>query len=76
MFASGSFSKLIGLYDGTTCQSIAKLQGQQGGVTHLSISPDDNRLYSGGRKVMFVHSKLVIWLTHLMNIMIHFIAGR
>lgn len=50
MFASGSFSKLIGLYDGTTCQSIAKLQGQQGGVTHLSISPDDNRLYSGGRK--------------------------
>ena len=66
MFASGSFSKLIGLYDGTSLQNIATLQGQQGGVTHLLISPDGNQLYSGARKVsMFVHvftlAKYLFW---------------
>lgn len=50
MFASGSFSKLIGLYDSTSLENIATLQGQQGGVTHLLISPDGNQLYSGARK--------------------------
>ena len=28
-------------------------QGQQGGVTQLTFSPDGTKLYSGGRKVCF-----------------------
>lgn len=63
MFASGSFSKLIGLFDSASLENIATLQGQQGGVTHLLISPDDNRLYSGARKVG--HLIAVLFL-HLM----------
>lgn len=65
MFASGSFSKLIGLYDSTSLENIATLQGQQGGVTHLLISPDGNQLYSGARKVSFLFFRLQSLFNHI-----------
>lgn len=53
MFASGSFSNLIGLYDSTSLENTAILQGQQGGITHLLIDEQQNRLFSGARKVCY-----------------------
>ena len=42
---------MIGLYDIDTMEHIATLKGHHGGVTHLQLSPDNMRLYSGARKV-------------------------
>ncbi|KAH7641489.1 Telomerase Cajal body protein 1 [Dermatophagoides farinae] len=50
LFATGSFNRLIGLYDIDTMEHIATLKGHHGGVTHLQLSPDNMRLYSGARK--------------------------
>lgn len=61
MFAAGSFSKLIGLYDTSSLENIAMLQGHKGGLTHLLISPDGNQLYSGARKVFLSYCWL-LWL--------------
>ena len=38
--------------------SMCILEGHQGGVTHMTFSPDGERLYSGGRKVCFGTSLL------------------
>lgn len=51
LFATGSFNRLIGLYDIDTMEHIATLKGHHGGVTNLQLSPDNMRLYSGARKV-------------------------
>lgn len=57
-YAAGSFSRVIGLYDVNTMENIAMLQGHQGGITHLLLSPDGTQLYSGARKVtIFGYSK-------------------
>jgi len=47
VFAAGTYLKSIAMYSESTL--ICLLQGQQGGITHLSFSPDGTKLYSGGR---------------------------
>ncbi|UXI20371.1 Sodium/potassium-transporting ATPase subunit beta-2 [Sarcoptes scabiei] len=48
---SGSFTRLIGLYDAHNMENIATLLGHKGGVTHLRLSADGTKLFSGARKV-------------------------
>ena len=42
---------LVDIYVQSSGTSMCILEGQQGGVTHMTFSPDGERLYSGGRKV-------------------------
>lgn len=51
LFAIGSYNRLISLYDIKSQSNIGVLQGHKGGVTHLIISPDETKLFSGGRRV-------------------------
>ncbi|XP_015784027.1 telomerase Cajal body protein 1-like [Tetranychus urticae] len=50
IYAAGSYSKQIGLYEEPTGEPICILEGQRGGLTHLMFSPDGTRLYSGARR--------------------------
>lgn len=51
MYAAGSYSKTIGLYDEKSGGPEILALGHKGGVTHIKFSNDGTRLYSGGRKV-------------------------
>ncbi|XP_072033620.1 telomerase Cajal body protein 1-like [Amphiura filiformis] len=57
LYAAGSYSKSIGLYEQSSGTSMCILEGQQGGVTHMIFSPDGEKLYSGGRK----DNELLCW---------------
>ncbi|XP_053203934.1 LOW QUALITY PROTEIN: telomerase Cajal body protein 1-like [Panonychus citri] len=50
IYAVGSYSKQIGLYEEPTGDPICILEGQRGGLTHLTFSPDGTKLFSGGRR--------------------------
>ncbi|KAI1287301.1 Guanine nucleotide-binding protein negative regulator 1 [Halotydeus destructor] len=58
MFAIGSYSKQICIYDADG-QLVCIFEGHNGGITHMVFSPDGNRLYSGGRK----DSDIICWDT-------------
>lgn len=47
------FLFLVGIYCEPKGSLMSLVEGHRGGVTHLLFSPDANRLYSGGRKVIF-----------------------
>jgi len=49
IYAAGSYSKTVGVYSMTGTR-LCLLAGHTGGVTQVSFSKDDRRLYSGGRK--------------------------
>jgi WD40 repeat protein len=49
LIAAGSYSKTVGLYS-LTGSLVSILAGHRGGVTQVSFSPDNRRLYSGARK--------------------------
>lgn len=49
VYAAGSYSKTVGVYSRTGTR-LCLLAGHKGGVTQVSFSKDDRRLYSGGRK--------------------------
>ena len=42
---------LVDIYVQSSGTSMCILEGQQGGVTHMTFSSDREKLYSGGRKV-------------------------
>jgi WD40 repeat protein len=46
--ASGSFDKLIKLWDATTGEELLSLRGHEGGVVSLAFTRDGQRLISGG----------------------------
>ncbi|XP_048476071.1 telomerase Cajal body protein 1 isoform X2 [Rhincodon typus] len=50
LYACASYSKTVGLYSRDKGTVLTILQGHQGGVTHVTFSPDGNLLYTGGRK--------------------------
>jgi WD40 repeat protein len=50
MYAVGSYSKQLVIYDELVQEAIASFEGHKGGVTHLAFSSDGSKLYSGGRK--------------------------
>ncbi|XP_043539382.1 telomerase Cajal body protein 1 [Chiloscyllium plagiosum] len=50
LYACASYSKTVGLYSRDRGTVLTILQGHQGGVTHVTFSPDGNLLYTGGRK--------------------------
>lgn len=51
MFAVASFSRQISISCEPDDYASCVLEGQRGGVTHVTFSPDGNRLFSGGRRV-------------------------
>ena len=51
IYAAGSYSKSIALYEEPFGNQLCILVGQKGGVTHLMFSNDGTKLYSGSRKV-------------------------
>lgn len=51
MYAVGSYSKQLVIYDEKETYPIATFLGHKGGITHLTFSKDGMKLYSGGRKV-------------------------
>lgn len=53
MFAVASFSRQISISCEPDDFAFCVLEGQRGGVTHLTFSPDGNRLFSGGRRVSY-----------------------
>ncbi|RUS26713.1 WD40-repeat-containing domain protein, partial [Jimgerdemannia flammicorona] len=58
LYAAGSYSKSIGLYDETNNELCCLLtEGMVGGVTQLHFSPDGQYLYSASRK----DHKLLCW---------------
>lgn len=56
-YAAGSYSKSVALYDKRNGKLICCIKGHAGGVTHMSFSPDGNRLHSGGRK----DNEIICW---------------
>ncbi|KAJ1477511.1 WD40-repeat-containing domain protein [Baffinella frigidus] len=50
LFAAGSYSRNVGLYDGGTGKLLYNLQGHRGGVTQAEWSRDGQYLFTGGRK--------------------------
>ncbi|ESN99238.1 hypothetical protein HELRODRAFT_162754 [Helobdella robusta] len=50
MYACGSYSKSVSVYDDSTGEMLYLLLGHQGGLTHLKFSQDGSKLFSGGRK--------------------------
>lgn len=52
IYAVGSYSKQLVIYDEKDTNPIATFEGHKGGVTHLTFSHNGMELYSGGRKVM------------------------
>ncbi|XP_028405488.1 telomerase Cajal body protein 1-like [Dendronephthya gigantea] len=57
LYACGSFSKSVGLYNEPKGDLMSLVEGHQGGVTHLAFSHDGQRLYSGGRK----DNEIICW---------------
>jgi WD40 repeat protein len=49
LFAAGSYSRNVGLYDTGTGKLLYNMQGQKGGVTQVQWSPEGCYLYSGMR---------------------------
>ena len=72
MFAVGSFSKQISISREPDDYASHVLQGQRGGVTHLTFSPDGTRLFSGGRRVR-VHDACSLCQHHTHS---HYVARR
>ena len=50
---------LVDIYVQSSGTSMCILEGQQGGVAHMTFSSDGERLYSGGRKVC--HGTCLFW---------------
>ncbi|GAB6019862.1 Telomerase Cajal body protein 1 [Chamberlinius hualienensis] len=50
LYAAGSYSRAVTIYDDASGNPEMSLEGQSGGVTHLMMSYDGTKLYSGGRK--------------------------
>jgi WD40 repeat protein len=59
MFAVASFSRQISISCEPDDYAFCVLEGQRGGVTHLTFSPDGNRLFSGGRRVSYFRSHIM-----------------
>mmetsp|Transcript_1794 Transcript_1794/g.5233 ORF Transcript_1794/g.5233 Transcript_1794/m.5233 type:complete len:413 (-) Transcript_1794:499-1737(-) len=50
VYAAGTYSRAVGVFQADTNQLEIVLHGHRGGVTQLQFSPDGNYLYSGARK--------------------------
>ncbi|KAI8371379.1 WD40-repeat-containing domain protein [Radiomyces spectabilis] len=50
LYACGSYSQSIGIYDETNNELCLKLTGMQGGVTQVKFSPDGSLLFSASRQ--------------------------
>eukprot|EP00281_Chroomonas_sp_CCMP1168_P002055 CAMPEP_0206266098 /NCGR_PEP_ID=MMETSP0047_2-20121206/30379_1 /ASSEMBLY_ACC=CAM_ASM_000192 /TAXON_ID=195065 /ORGANISM="Chroomonas mesostigmatica_cf, Strain CCMP1168" /LENGTH=446 /DNA_ID=CAMNT_0053694101 /DNA_START=120 /DNA_END=1460 /DNA_ORIENTATION=+ len=50
LVAAGSYSRNVALYDARSGKLLYNMQGQRGGVTQVTWSPEGCYLYSGGRK--------------------------
>ncbi|XP_013421157.1 telomerase Cajal body protein 1 [Lingula anatina] len=50
MYAAGSYSKSVGVYETENGRLLYLFQGQVGGVTHIQFSSDGSKLFTGGRK--------------------------
>ncbi|XP_067948517.1 telomerase Cajal body protein 1-like isoform X2 [Watersipora subatra] len=57
LFAAGSYSKSVGVYDQRNNEASMILEGHTGGVTQIKFSADGNCLYSGARK----DGELLVW---------------
>ncbi|XP_074598889.1 telomerase Cajal body protein 1 homolog [Brevipalpus obovatus] len=57
VYALGSYTKQIGLYEEPNGDPICILLGQKGGITQLMFSPDGTKLFSGGRR----DSEILCW---------------
>ncbi|CDH57186.1 telomerase cajal body protein 1-like [Lichtheimia corymbifera JMRC:FSU:9682] len=49
LYAAGSYSQSVGIYDETNNELCLKLTGIQGGVTQVRFTPDGNFLYTASR---------------------------
>ncbi|XP_045201008.2 telomerase Cajal body protein 1-like [Mercenaria mercenaria] len=50
LYAAGSYSRSVALYNEPAGSMVCMFEGQHGGVTQVKFSPDGTKLYSGGRK--------------------------
>ncbi|KAL4220043.1 Telomerase Cajal body protein 1 [Mactra antiquata] len=57
LYAAGSYSRSIALYNEPDGSMICMYEGQQGGVTQVKFSPDGTKLYSGGRR----DNEIICW---------------
>ncbi|EDV21331.1 uncharacterized protein TRIADDRAFT_60247 [Trichoplax adhaerens] len=57
LYAVGSYSRSVGIYEEPSGYLCFQLKGHHGGITHLQFSLDGNRLFTGGRK----DSEILCW---------------
>ncbi|KAL0085949.1 WD40-repeat-containing domain protein [Phycomyces blakesleeanus] len=50
LYAAGSYSKTVGIYDETNNEMCLKLSGIEGGVTQVKFSPNGNVLFTASRQ--------------------------